>query len=272
MEQTQQDQPKDQPKRYQCRHIFTDGHRCGSASLRNQDFCYYHHTTRPPAANPRSRKGRRGAFALPLPEDRSAIQASIGQVLLRIASNEIDPRRAGLLLYGLQIAVRNLPKEQHIQPEDEKPHEAIVEQIEIHPELGPLAPQAEAPHPRRLTRQYILEGKIRDVDAREQELYRKEEALRESEREFRIRKMKEETQSARTLQPPTPRPLILPNSHPGTAILPEVNAVADNPDHPTPTPQMPCSRVTHGLQYEFNRGGHWSRFVEQRNLPSGWRS
>ena len=86
---------------YQCRHIFTDGHRCGSRSLRGEYFCYYHHQTRRPVENLRERRGHQSTFDLPLPEDRSAIQAAIGQVIQRIALNEIDPRRAGLILYAL---------------------------------------------------------------------------------------------------------------------------------------------------------------------------
>ena len=39
-------------RQYQCRHIFTDGHRCGSICLRGEPFCYYHHTTRKPAPTP----------------------------------------------------------------------------------------------------------------------------------------------------------------------------------------------------------------------------
>src|SRR5260370_10100148 len=99
-------------KRYQCRHIFTDGHRCGSPCLRHEDFCYYHHTTRKPVENPGERRARQAAFDLPLPEDRSAIQCSIGEVLRRIARNEIDPRRPGLLLYRPQIPSLNLPRPQ----------------------------------------------------------------------------------------------------------------------------------------------------------------
>ena len=90
--------------RFQCRHIFTDGHRCGGVSLRNEEFCYFHHNTRKPVQNPRARRSRRSTFTLPLIEDRSSIQHAINEVLQRIASNEIDPRRAGLLLYGLQNA------------------------------------------------------------------------------------------------------------------------------------------------------------------------
>jgi hypothetical protein len=128
-------------KQYQCRHIFTDGRRCASPCLRQQEFCYYHHTTRKPVADPGQRRSRRSTFYLALPEDRSAIQASIGQVLQRIAANEIDPRRAGLLLYGLQIASLNLPKIQ--TPNKSAAVPQTVEEITIDPELGVLAPRAE---------------------------------------------------------------------------------------------------------------------------------
>jgi len=126
-------------KQYQCRHIFTDGHRCGSPCLRGEDLCYYHHTTRKPVAGPQQRRGRRSTFdlSLPDPNDRSGIQLAIGEVLRRIASNDIDPRRAGLLLYGLQIASLNLPKPAKPEPAE------VVEEITAHPELGVLAPRAE---------------------------------------------------------------------------------------------------------------------------------
>jgi hypothetical protein len=132
-------------KQYQCRHIFTDGRRCASPCLRQEEFCYYHHTTRRPVANPRRPRSRRSSFDLLLPEDRSAIQASIGQVLQRIASNEIDPRRAGLLLYGLQIASLNLPKHEYRTRPLTKPaaEPQTVEEIIIDPTLGVLAPRTE---------------------------------------------------------------------------------------------------------------------------------
>src|ERR1700730_11670181 len=100
---------QDETKRYQCRHIFTEGRRCGSPCLRHEEFCYYHHTTRRPVENPHQRRSRRTAFNIPQPEDRSAIQHSIGEVIRRIPSNDTAPRRAGLLLYGLQTASLNLP-------------------------------------------------------------------------------------------------------------------------------------------------------------------
>jgi hypothetical protein len=138
--------------KYQCRHIFTDGRRCASPCLRQEEFCYYHHTTRRPIENPRQRRSRRSTFNLPLPEDRSAIQHSIGEVLRRIAANDIDPRRAGLLLYGLQIASINLPKPKPtIKPtrhnSEETTEEQTVEEITTDPTLGILAPRTEITQP-----------------------------------------------------------------------------------------------------------------------------
>ena len=129
-------------KRYQCRHIFTDGHRCGSPCLKREQFCYYHHTTRRPAGNTRARGPEQAEFDISIPEDRSAIQSAIGEVLRRIARNEIDPKRAGLLLYGLQIASLNIARQ--TEPTRDT---APVEEITADPELGTLAPTAEITPP-----------------------------------------------------------------------------------------------------------------------------
>ena len=75
--------------------------------------------------------------------DRSAIQSSIGEVLQRIASNEIDPRRAGLLLYGLQIASLNLGKSQPATKTSTERESETIEEITIDPTLGVLAPRTE---------------------------------------------------------------------------------------------------------------------------------
>ena len=105
-------------RRFQCRHVFADGHRCSSPCLRYKHLCYYHETTR----NPQPRPGQpsslphdsynnppnQTAFTLPLPEDHSSIQLAIGTIMTQLASNALDPRRAGLLLYALQIASGNL--------------------------------------------------------------------------------------------------------------------------------------------------------------------
>jgi hypothetical protein len=51
-------------------------------------------------------------FSLPLQipaaDDSASIQLALIQVLQALAANELDPRRAGLLLYGLQVASSNV--------------------------------------------------------------------------------------------------------------------------------------------------------------------
>jgi len=165
-------QPDDQTS-FQCRHIFTNGQRCGSVSLRKQNFCYYHHNSRQPVPirELEARKARQGTFELFHPEDRSAIQHAIGQVLQRIASNDLDPRRAGLLLYGLQIASLNLMKNKQ-----ESPATITVEDIELDPELGPLAPIAEfnPPYSGRSSISLLVERLEREEAQRAEEEQRRQ--------------------------------------------------------------------------------------------------
>ncbi len=100
--------PNTQPKRFQCHHLHASGQTCGSPALRHEEFCFYHHPTRKPAPHSRLRR-REAAFDLPLPagNDPAGLQLALAEILRRIAANQITPRRAGLLLYGLEIASLN---------------------------------------------------------------------------------------------------------------------------------------------------------------------
>ena len=92
-----------------CSHLFPDAHLCGSPALRGEAFCYYHHPTRKPAANPRARRG----FTLPIVADPETLHHALSEVIRRLAANQLDVRRAGLLLYSLQIASTALPSHPH---------------------------------------------------------------------------------------------------------------------------------------------------------------
>lgn len=92
---------------YQCRHIQTSGKKCQSPALRGKPYCYFHTrlhrlsaaTGRPPEKD--------APLELPVVEDRSSIQIALSQVLSSIGAGSLDPKRAGLMLYGLQIASQN---------------------------------------------------------------------------------------------------------------------------------------------------------------------
>ena len=99
-------------KRYQCRHVHADGRQCGSPALRSEQFCYNHHTTRrpkPPAGKLRHLDAHE-PFELPVVEDFPSALSVAAQILCPIASNDLDPERAGRLLYNLQILTSTIDK------------------------------------------------------------------------------------------------------------------------------------------------------------------
>ncbi len=130
-------QPARRARRFQCRHIFTDGRRCGSPCLRNEEFCFYHHTTRGAVEQAQEGRDRFNTFQLPRLEDHASVLVAIEEVLQRLAACAIDTRRAGLLLYGLQTASIALSRTASPQRAPEP-----VEEIIHHPRLGTLAPRA----------------------------------------------------------------------------------------------------------------------------------
>ena len=133
-------QPETDPKRrYLCRHVFTEGHRCGSPALRGQSLCYYHGRTRREAGI----SGNTHCFAMPRIDDRATIQLALYEVLSRVAGGDIEYKRGSVLLYGLQIASANLPR--HPQLKAEQPPQ--VEEVTTDYHLGDLAPIAEIPTP-----------------------------------------------------------------------------------------------------------------------------
>ena len=141
-----------------CRHIFTAGRQCGSPSLRQDPFCYYHHTARMHSPRVPRRPGADTGedFDFPLPEDRDAVQRGIGEVLRRIAAGRMDSKRASLLLYGLALASNNLPRA--ITPPAPRPLYLLLNQspksswmsnLEPSPQLSTTSSNPPRPAPRR---------------------------------------------------------------------------------------------------------------------------
>jgi hypothetical protein len=89
-----------------CTHIKVNGIRCGSPSLRQEVFCYFHQRMiRGVRTPPKSRLHPIANF-----EDEEAIQASLMEVVNALVRNHIDVPRARLILRALSIAVRNASK------------------------------------------------------------------------------------------------------------------------------------------------------------------
>ena len=86
-----------------CTHIKISGVRCGSPSLRGQQFCYYHQRMhRGVRTPPQSR-----LHPIACLEDKESIQAALAEVINALLRNTIDMKRATLILRALHIAVKN---------------------------------------------------------------------------------------------------------------------------------------------------------------------
>jgi hypothetical protein len=85
----------------ECRFIKSNGLKCQSPAMRGSQFCYFHGRTRIYVPRPRSREK---SLELPPLQNQASIHAALNQVLQAIASGDLDSKRAGNLLYALQMA------------------------------------------------------------------------------------------------------------------------------------------------------------------------
>jgi hypothetical protein len=123
-----------------CRHIKTNGRRCCAFAVSGKTLCYFHGASnarhRPlraipegidtvihPLALDRERMQREPALAqyfgvptgpllldFPQIEDRESIQLSLSMLLTALGQDRLDPKRATVMLYGLQVASSNAAK------------------------------------------------------------------------------------------------------------------------------------------------------------------
>jgi len=108
-----------------CNHIKANGTRCGSPALRNQRLCYFHHENRSAKISvPQTQLARGGEFVLPVIEDASSVLVAVHKVTQLLLEGAIEPKIAGLVLYGLQIASSSLKR---LAEEKPKPAEVVID-------------------------------------------------------------------------------------------------------------------------------------------------
>ena len=122
----------------QCRHLRPAGSICRSPAIKGSYWCYYHakfHERRKAHDLPHGgigkpeetidcgtiisrdvvegnqREASATVLSFPVIEDEASIQFALIDVLQALAANRLDPKRAGLLLYGLQVASANVKKD-----------------------------------------------------------------------------------------------------------------------------------------------------------------
>jgi len=100
----------------ECRHILPRGTKCKSPALRGKVYCYFHDRLQR-----FEQDGQRDAcepLFLPSLEDARGIQIAITQILAALGSGRLETRKAGLYLYGLQLATQLLAQLPEPSPQE----------------------------------------------------------------------------------------------------------------------------------------------------------
>ena len=82
-----------------CRWVRQDGTSCGSPQMRNHIYCYAHR---------QMMEARALALQLPAAEDANSIQMGLMRIQKALIDDTISTKKAGLLLYSMQLAMTNV--------------------------------------------------------------------------------------------------------------------------------------------------------------------
>lgn len=107
-----------------CQHIKTNGTQCASPALRDDKFCHYHQECRPERVEIKGADGKTCKILVPLFEDGNSIQTMVRQVAVLLLQDKIDSKKAGQVLYALQIASSNLKRMEEEKP---RPEQVVVD-------------------------------------------------------------------------------------------------------------------------------------------------
>lgn len=82
-----------------CRWVKQDGTSCGSPQMRSHIYCYAHR---------QMMEARALALQLPAAEDANSIQVGLMRIQKALIDDTISTKKAGLLLYSMQLAMTNV--------------------------------------------------------------------------------------------------------------------------------------------------------------------
>jgi hypothetical protein len=94
-----------------CRWIKQGGTTCGSPQMKNHIYCFAH---------TQMAEAQALALRLPPPEDANAIQVGLMRIQKALIEDTITTRKAGLLLYSMQLALTNVGQTTFGQAKDEE--------------------------------------------------------------------------------------------------------------------------------------------------------
>jgi len=100
-----------------CQHVKITGERCGSPTVRDENYCYYHRAVLKPVPrnnlhlilwNPHVERSERYEYEMPYPEDPESLQIAFSQFIHVVSQEGMKVERAKLVLSALHGAAANL--------------------------------------------------------------------------------------------------------------------------------------------------------------------
>ncbi len=110
-----------------CQHIKINGTQCGSPSLRETTYCYYHIRYHWPQMETLENHSEFREY-LPTLEDANSIQVALAKVIEQLVMQELDHKTAALMLYALQTASMNLNR---TTLEPELPTQVVIDRQSV---------------------------------------------------------------------------------------------------------------------------------------------
>src|SRR6266404_2423589 len=104
-----------------CRWVRQDGTSCGSPQMKQHIYCFAHM---------QMAEARTLMLMLPAPEDANAIQIGLMRIQKAVIEDTISMKKAGLLLYSMQLALTNVGQTTFGQAKDEEMVRETVDEEE----------------------------------------------------------------------------------------------------------------------------------------------
>jgi hypothetical protein len=115
-----------------CRWVRQDGTSCGSPQMRHHIYCYAHR---------QMMEARALALQLPAAEDANSIQVGLMRIQKALIDDTISTKKAGLLLYSMQLAMTNVGQTTFGKtPDDELVTDTVEEKDAIQEETAVDSP------------------------------------------------------------------------------------------------------------------------------------
>ncbi len=132
-----------------CRWVRQDGTTCGSPQLRHHIYCFAHK---------QMMEARALALRLPAPEDANAIQVGLMRIQKALIEDTISTKKAGLLLYSMQLALTNVGQTTFGQAKDEELVQETVDEQEAFSTQQSAVSERQNQHQNQNQKPFTTEG------------------------------------------------------------------------------------------------------------------